>query len=58
MPLARYGIIIELRENGKIYLDATNHDMPKDSVVMQLKSLVQYLEKEYNEEAEANRTFI
>jgi len=58
MALARYGIIIELRENGKVYLDATNHDMPKDTIIMQLKGLTQQLETEYFNEATSNRTFL
>ena len=58
MALARFAIIMELREDGRVYLDATNKDLPKDTIIMQLKGLTQQLENEYFDDAAQNRTIL
>ena len=57
MALAKFAIMIELRKDGKLYLNAANNDLPKDAAIMQLKGLIAQLEKDYFDDALRNRIF-
>ena len=56
MPKAEFGLRIVQEEDGIVQLIAQNNHLPLDTIVMQLRVLIEDLDKRYS--SAANITFI
>ena len=58
MALARFAIMIELNEDGKVRIKAENNDLTAETVIMRLRAFVRDMERDYFKSASESTTSI